>query len=563
MPGAKSYKGQRVKTAVVGEFGPRRGRRPTHNCWCEACKTTFLATAVRIQKAMKANRSICPTCRQPRNSRKSYIGTKIGCSAAIEFGPDQGRRTTHICLCAVTDQLFCVTSVTIQQAVKNRRSICPYCARQRTTKKTKVNDIIQGLSVLRRLPNGTYPGGRTYVRWWVACYCTERVEFAVDEKELQRIRGGKRLTKLNCGCEDSDDLSGRTFGRFWYVMGPAPKPASKEKKQERFWNARCVAPKGAEVCGTLRVKSTSDLRKQTASDHCGCLSSQAATEYHAVRRKSDLDIGIYKLLKDYRNKPVPDGFMLDEETAKELLLSNCTYCGSGVWQLTQVEIYSTRCRKIPLSPIRHGGIDRVDSTRGYLRENCVPACKCCNWFKQNQTVQELADRLARIQYRSASILDAVNSRNLKTPAVTEWLLKNRNDFCRITYNYILRNLRSSKRSVGWPYALTDLQFELLSHAECFYCGIPPSSEFRSHVRFGPKKHCCNKCPGCFYYHGLDRVDSSRGYEVGNVVPCCRLCNTAKMDMSVTDFLRHSELMFANLSFWAERIKSWSGVTHSC
>lgn len=37
--------------------------------------------------------------------------------------------------------------------------------------------------------------------------------------------------------------------------------------------------------------------------------------------------------------------------------------------------------------------------------------------------------------------------------------------------------------------------------------------------------------------GLDRKDSSKGYEVENVVPCCRDCNTAKSDrFSVEEML---------------------------
>ena len=36
-------------------------------------------------------------------------------------------------------------------------------------------------------------------------------------------------------------------------------------------------------------------------------------------------------------------------------------------------------------------------------------------------------------------------------------------------------------------------------------------------------------------NGLDRVDSTRGYTLDNVVPCCRTCNTAKLDMTVADF----------------------------
>jgi hypothetical protein len=36
--------------------------------------------------------------------------------------------------------------------------------------------------------------------------------------------------------------------------------------------------------------------------------------------------------------------------------------------------------------------------------------------------------------------------------------------------------------------------------------------------------------------GLDRVDSSLGYSVGNVVPCCRGCNVAKLDGTSQEFI---------------------------
>ena len=47
---------------------------------------------------------------------------------------------------------------------------------------------------------------------------------------------------------------------------------------------------------------------------------------------------------------------------------------------------------------------------------------------------------------------------------------------------------------------------------------------------------------CFYCDekieaiGLDRVDSSKGYFLGNVVSCCRVCNQAKSDRTQQEFI---------------------------
>lgn len=53
----------------------------------------------------------------------------------------------------------------------------------------------------------------------------------------------------------------------------------------------------------------------------------------------------------------------------------------------------------------------------------------------------------------------------------------------------------------------------------------------------------------FMYTGLDRRDSSRGYDLDNVVPCCRACNVAKNDMTVDEF---RAWLLRVYSFWASK-----------
>ncbi len=53
-------------------------------------------------------------------------------------------------------------------------------------------------------------------------------------------------------------------------------------------------------------------------------------------------------------------------------------------------------------------------------------------------------------------------------------------------------------------------FEALSSKPCHYCGV-----------LGP--------------NGIDRVDSSKGYEPSNCVPACKHCNYTKGNLSMVDF----------------------------
>jgi len=56
---------------------------------------------------------------------------------------------------------------------------------------------------------------------------------------------------------------------------------------------------------------------------------------------------------------------------------------------------------------------------------------------------------------------------------------------------------------------------------------------------------------CFYCgdevltSGIDRVNSSKGYVLGNIVRCCQICNRAKNNLSVKDFLSHCRKIVEN------------------
>ena len=60
---------------------------------------------------------------------------------------------------------------------------------------------------------------------------------------------------------------------------------------------------------------------------------------------------------------------------------------------------------------------------------------------------------------------------------------------------------------------------------CFYCGTSPKYIVKVRNKFGND----------FIYNGIDRVDNSKGYTPDNVVPCCKKCNQAKMNLTVEQF----------------------------
>ena len=99
-------------------------------------------------------------------------------------------------------------------------------------------------------------------------------------------------------------------------------------------------------------------------------------------------------------------------------------------------------------------------------------------------------------------------------------------------NQILRRLKANARERRYFWGLTDEQAIELMEGDCFYCGASKSNLSRH-----PEQN------GVYYYNGIDRVDNTRGYVIGNVVSCCKHCNIAKRDRTVSDFLRWVEKVY--------------------
>jgi hypothetical protein len=69
-------------------------------------------------------------------------------------------------------------------------------------------------------------------------------------------------------------------------------------------------------------------------------------------------------------------------------------------------------------------------------------------------------------------------------------------------------------------------FRSLIFQPCHYCGVVGTNLKKAERKDGL---------GSFYYNGLDRVNYTKGYFATNVVPCCKVCNRAKSDMTLQDF----------------------------
>jgi hypothetical protein len=79
--------------------------------------------------------------------------------------------------------------------------------------------------------------------------------------------------------------------------------------------------------------------------------------------------------------------------------------------------------------------------------------------------------------------------------------------------YQITQYKSRSKRMGIEYLLDNEQASDLLTDNCYYCGQSPSP-----------------------VNGIDRSDNDRGYITGNVVTACRMCNTAKNNHSLDEFL---------------------------
>lgn len=92
-------------------------------------------------------------------------------------------------------------------------------------------------------------------------------------------------------------------------------------------------------------------------------------------------------------------------------------------------------------------------------------------------------------------------------------------------NHIILQYKRHARDRNLSWNLTYEQVEKIIQEPCFYCGTEKSNH-----------KVTKNCKEGYDHNGIDRIDSSVGYEPNNVVSCCKICNYAKSNLTKDDFI---------------------------
>lgn len=304
-----------------------------------------------------------------------------------------------------------------------------------------------------------------------------------------------------------EDLTDRRFGKLIVVN------RVDNKNDRAMFLCKCD-------CGKFKEIPSKNLKNGDAKS-CGC-----------SRRKYYPSESSAKLV--HRSK-YSDGNLTFEDFIK-LSALNCYYCNlppSNNRNIFKV-MKSKSDYSVDNGNFNYNGLDRLNSNLPHNIDNLITACSTCNKAKSDMSVDDFKNFVKNIYENSI-----LNNRTVVIRDYFKYynLLNGVEEFDKSFNRKFHPAISTAKKVMYDNYEDGDLNLEKfleLTQYDCFYCGKAPSNMANSSkVRKDSSQYAIEN--GNFYYNGLDRLDSSKGHDIDNIVACCHSCNWAKGDKSVEEY----------------------------
>lgn len=165
------------------------------------------------------------------------------------------------------------------------------------------------------------------------------------------------------------DISGLNVGNV-VVLHNVP---GKDRGQT-LWKCQCSC--GATFVARYCTLTTKTERKKPYN--CGCL-TRCKLPKDLVRKKILAHSSARGLFGQYVGRAKFKGidFELTIQEFEQITKQNCAYCN-----VEPSQMYQTGWHDAPEIYV-YNGIDRIDSSSGYVATNCLPCCVVCNRMKNS------------------------------------------------------------------------------------------------------------------------------------------------------------------------------------
>ena len=180
------------------------------------------------------------------------------------------------------------------------------------------------------------------------------------------------------------------------------------------------------------------------------------------------------------------------------------------------------------------GIDRLEPVPSYDDDGVVSACFLCNASKGGWGYSDFVNfckNVSKFQetgnptqtfipyqrtVRRPSSMIASSSSDLPSASDIEYDLngvKWTQKTVLFNKSVIFSDFAYGAKRRGLPFEICKLDYENITSMKCVFCGFYEKGRI-----------------------GLDRIDTSEGYKIQNIQPCCVTCNHARGDLKVEDFI---------------------------
>lgn len=160
------------------------------------------------------------------------------------------------------------------------------------------------------------------------------------------------------------DLTGKRFHK-WIVL----ERTDLKNRRDPIWKCKCD-------CGTIKLVAGNSLRNGSKS--CGCIRENP--ENPRKRKYTFKELLASNIRARYRCDAEKRGytFELTKDDVYQLIYKPCFYCNKD--KSNRQKVGNTK-----KFSVKYTGIDRIDNSKGYTKDNTVPCCKPCNTIKNGIT----------------------------------------------------------------------------------------------------------------------------------------------------------------------------------
>lgn len=148
------------------------------------------------------------------------------------------------------------------------------------------------------------------------------------------------------------------------------------KNTRAYYNTLCLK------CNKKSIRRLDQIKIATTCKYC-----------KDIDKIGKIQSVINNLYRSYKNSAYNKKleFTLELEEFKNIIEKDCHYCGNP-----PIETNTSKLRNFSKEKYLHNGVDRIDSTKGYEKNNIVTCCSMCNYMKRNYTIEDFLNQVCKI-----------------------------------------------------------------------------------------------------------------------------------------------------------------------